>query len=193
MEPRRGRWRVWMLPCIFGEEWRIKKIWCVFQFLGEKYGEKREKKKMLKNAWNSSQNLNFPFLFQTGLPRAIYSPWHALWGPVHLVKLPSRVRGPSRAATNVIVTSKNLSCRAFSVLTLDAHLEVFPDSDWSDLDVTRKLSMSSFQKAKEIKIPMVGLKVMTWGSMLMRISRFSQYPNCFNFDFDPWIVVGMRI
>jgi len=53
--------------------------------------------------------------------------------------------------------------------------------------------MSSFQKAKEIKIPMVGSKVMTSGSVLMRFSWFFQYLNSFNSDFNPWIVAGMRI
>ena len=45
--------------------------------------------------------------------------------------------------------------------------------------------MSSFQKAKEIKNPSVGSKVMTLGSVLMCFSQFSQYLNCFNCDFDP--------
>ena len=40
---------------------------------------------------------------------------------------------------------------------------------------------------------MVGSKVMTLESMLMCFSRFSQYLNCFNSDFDPWIVIWMRI
>ena len=53
--------------------------------------------------------------------------------------------------------------------------------------------MSSFQKTKEIKIIMVGSKVLTSESVLKCFSRFSQYLNRFNSDFDPWIVVGMII
>jgi len=81
----------------------------------------------------------------------------------------------------------------FLVPNLDVHLEVFPDSDWGDLGILGNIWMSSFQKAKEIKIPTVESKVMTSGSVLMRFSRFAQYLNWFNFDFDPWIVVGIRI
>ena len=53
--------------------------------------------------------------------------------------------------------------------------------------------MSSFHKAKEIKNPTVGSKVMTSGSALTHFSQFSQYLNHFNSDFDPWIVIGMII
>ena len=45
--------------------------------------------------------------------------------------------------------------------------------------------MSSFQKTKEIKIPTVGSKFMTSGSVLMRFSQFSQYLNRFSSDSDP--------
>ena len=98
MEPRRGRWRVWTLPCIFGEERRIKKLWCVFMFFfGEKYGEKREKK-IRKNAQNSSQKPKFSVLVQSGVLGAIYSSWHTFWGLAHLVGHPSRVGSPTNAA-----------------------------------------------------------------------------------------------
>ena len=82
---------------------------------------------------------------------------------------------------------------AFSGPALNAYLKVFLDSNWIDLGVPRKLWMSSFQKTKEIKFPMVRSKVMTLGSVLMHFWRFSQYLNHFNSDFNPWIVVGMRI
>ena len=78
-----------------------------------------------------------------------------------------------------------LSLCTFLVLTQDAHFEVFLYSDSGNLGVPRKLWMSSFQKTKEIKIPTVGSKVMTLGSVLMCFSRFSQYLNRFNSDFDP--------
>ena len=54
-----------------------------------------------------------------------------------------------------------------------------------DLGVLGKHWMSSFQKTKEIKISMVGSKVMTSGRMLTCFSRFSQYLNRFNSNFDP--------
>ena len=57
--------------------------------------------------------------------------------------------------------------------------------DFLVLGVPRKLWMSSFQKAKEIKNPTVGSKVMTSGSMMMFFSQFSQYLNYFNSDFGP--------
>ena len=158
-------------------------------FFGEKYGEKRKK----KNAQNSSQKPNFSVLVQSGVPGAIYSPWHASRGPAHLVGLPSRVGGPSRAVTNVIMTSANLSCNAFLVFNLDPHLAVFLDSDWGDLGVPGKLWMSSFHKAKELQNPTIGSKVMTSGRVLISFSQFSQHLNRLNSNFDPWIVVGMRI
>ena len=153
--------------------WRREKnqeaLMCFYVFLWrEIWWEKREK--IPKNAQNSSQKPNFSVLVQSGVPGAIYSPWHASRGPAHLVGLLGRVGGPSRAVTNVIMTSANLSCNAFLVFTLDPHLAVFLDSDWGDLGVPGKLWMSSFQKAKEIKIPMVGSKFMTSGNVLMRFS-----------------------
>ena len=93
--------------------------------------------------------------------------------------------------TDVIVTLANLSCYTFTILNSYAHLEVFLDMDWGNLGVPGKLWMSLFQKAKEIKIPIVGSKVMTSRSMLMHFSRFSQHLNGFNSN--PWIVVRMRI
>ena len=44
---------------------------CFCVFLGEKYGEKREEKCL-----NSSQKPNFLVLVQSGVPGAIYTPWH---------------------------------------------------------------------------------------------------------------------
>ena len=159
-----------------------------FFFWREIWWEKKE-----KNAQNSSQKPNFSVLVQSGVPGAIYSPWYASRGPAHLVGLPSRVGGPSRAVTNVIMTSANLSCNAFLVFTLDPHLAVFLDSDWGDLGVPGKLWMSSFHKAKELKNPTIGSKVMTSGRVLISFSQFSQHLNRLNSNFDPWIVVGMRI
>jgi len=48
-------------------------------FLGEKYGEKREKKRP-----NNSQKPTFSVLVQFGVLGAIYSPSHAFQGIVHL-------------------------------------------------------------------------------------------------------------
>ena len=45
--------------------------------------------------------------------------------------------------------------------------------------------MSSFHKNKEIKITTVGSKVMISRRMLTRFSRFSQYLNRFNSNFQP--------
>jgi len=56
-----------------------------------------------------------------------------------------------------------------------------------------KLWLSSFQKTIEPENPMVGSKVMALGSVLMHSTWFLRYPNCFNFDFDPWVVVGKVI
>ena len=43
VEPRRRRVGIRKIPCVFSEERKIKKLLCVLCFLGEKYGEKREK------------------------------------------------------------------------------------------------------------------------------------------------------
>jgi len=45
--------------------------------------------------------------------------------------------------------------------------------------------MSSFWKAKELKNPMVGSKIMTLRSKLMRPTWFLGYLNRFNSNFDP--------
>ena len=136
-----------------------------FVFFGrEIWWKKREKK-----CPNSSQNVS-PFNLSCQEP---------LIGPGTLF----------RARRTLAISSSY----TFSFLTLDAYLEVFLHSDWGNLGVLGKLWMSSFKKTKEIKIPIVQSKIMTSGNMLTRFSRFSQYLNCFNSDFDPWIVVGMRI
>ena len=60
-------------------------------FLGEKYGEKRErerKKKSPERCLNSSQNVSL----QSKLPGAFYKPQHAFWGPVHLVAVLSQAQ-----------------------------------------------------------------------------------------------------
>ena len=145
-------------------------------FLGEKYGEKRE-----KNAQTAPKTSPL----QSKLPRAFYRPWHTFWGRAHLAP----VGAPGQARLMSAISSL---C-TFSVLISDAHLEVFSDSDWSDLGVPRKLWMSSFHKTEEIKIPTFGSNVMTLGSVLMCFSQFSQSLNRFNSDFDPWIVIGIRI
>ena len=137
-------------------------------FLGEKYGEKRGK----RNVYKDPQTAPKTSPLQSELLVAFYRPCMLF---------------------EARLTSAILSICTFLVLTLDIHLQVFSDSDWDDLSVPGKLWMSNFQKTKEIKIPTVGSKVMTLGSILMRFSQFSQFLNCFNFNFDPWIVVGMRI
>ena len=91
------------------------------------------------------------------------------------------------------MTSANSSYCTFWFQLRTDHLKVFPDSDWGNLGIPGKIWMSSFQKTKEIKIIMVGSKVLTSESVLKCFSRFSQYLNRFNSDFDPWIVVGMII
>ena len=73
---------------VFLEKREESKSFDVFLcFWGEKYGEKREKK-MSKNAQNNSQKSNFLVLVQSEVPVAIYSPWHAFRGTVHLQGLP---------------------------------------------------------------------------------------------------------
>ena len=146
----------------------------------------KERKNCPERCPSSSQNVSL----QSELPGAFYRPWYTFWGPVHLVGAPAALVGALGWAWLMSAIS---SLCTFSVLTLVAHLEVFPDLDWSDLGVPGKIWMSSFQKTKYIKIKMVGSKVMTLGSVLMCISQFSKYLNRFNSDFSPWIVIGMGI
>ena len=75
------------------------------------------------------------------------------------------IQGPSGRARLMSAIS---SLCTFRVLTSEAHLEIFLDSDLGDLGVLGKLWMSSFQKDKEIKNPTVGSKVMTLGRVLTR-------------------------
>ena len=135
---------------------------------------------------NSSQKPNFSVLVQSGVLRAIYSPWYAFWVTAHLQGPPGGPDGQPGALAWCHCDIGKFVILHFLVPTLGAHLEVFLYSNW-------KPWMFSFQNTKEIKIPMVGSKVMTSRSMLMRFSRFSQYLNRFNSNFDSWIVVGMRI
>ena len=79
---------------------------------------------------------------------------------------------------------------SFSHLTSIAYSKVFLDTNWADLGVPGKVWMFSFQKIKEIEIPMVGLKVTASGSVLTCSTWFWRYLNHFNSDFDPRIVVG---
>ena len=60
--------------------WRREKNQEVLMcFLGEKYGEKREKKKCPKNGQTTPKPPPlFLILVQYGVPGAIYIPWHAL-------------------------------------------------------------------------------------------------------------------
>ena len=62
--------------------WRREKNQEVLMcFLGEKYGEKREKKKCPKNGQTTPKPPPPPvflILVQYGVPGAIYIPWHAL-------------------------------------------------------------------------------------------------------------------
>ena len=81
----------------------------------------------------------------------------------------------------------------FLIPTSNMQLEVFSNSNWGDIGVPGILWMSSFHNTKEIKIQKIGSKVMISRSVLLRFSWVSQYLNCFNFDFDPWIVVRLRI
>ena len=67
-----------------------------------------------------------------------------------------------------------------------------PGLDWIDLDVSRKLLMCSFWNTKELENPMIGSKVMALRSEMTHFARFSRYFNCFNFDFNLWIVVRKR-
>ena len=50
----------------------------------------------------------------------------------------------------------DISSLSFFGSTSDTYLKVFPDSNWADFGVSRKLWMSSFHNTKEIKNPMVG-------------------------------------
>ena len=156
---------------------------CFCVFWREIWWDKREKK---------AQNPLFSILVLSGcqgLFIALGMLPEARW-PFKGCRVKSgRVGGHSKAAVDVIMTSANLSYSTFLVLTLDAHLEAFLDSVF----YYGPIWMSSFQKVKEIKNPTIGSKVMTSGSMLTRFSQLSQYLNRFNSDFDPWIVVRMRI
>ena len=69
--------------------WRREKnqeILMLLCFLGEKYGEKREKK-MPKKCPNSSQKPTFSILVQSRVLGAIYSPWHTFQGTTYLQRM----------------------------------------------------------------------------------------------------------
>ena len=143
----------------------------------------RKERKNAQKCPNSSQKPTFWVLVQSRVSGAIYSTWHTFLGMMHLQGAP----GWCHCDISKFVLLH------FLVLTSDTHLEVFSNSDWEDPSVLGNLWMSSFKKDKEIKIPTVGSKVMTLRSVLMCFSQFSQYLNWINFDFNPWIVVRIRI
>ena len=178
MEPRRGRWRVWTLPFIFGEERRIKKfLKCFCVYYREIWWEKRGK---------NAQKPPFSLLVQFRVPGAIYRPWHSSQGLAAFQGPLGRVGGHTRAiklgpadVSNFVLmhfSSSNFGRTFWGLLGLVLRRYWFP----------RKLWMSIFIKLKKLKIQRLG-------SMLMHFSQFSQYLNRFNFYFNTWIIVGMRI
>ena len=82
---------------------------------------------------------------------------------------------------------------SFSVLTSIANLKVVPYPDWPDLGTIGKVWMYSFQKTWHFENQQVGSKVMESGNELKCLAWFSRYLNRFNFDFDPWAVIGNGI
>ena len=97
-------------------------------FLGKKYGEKREKKNAQKSP-NSSQKPKFSVLVQSRVLGAIYSPWHAFHGKVHLVGPPGQADTPTRCARSGLVDIGNFVLMQFLVPNSNVNLEVFSDSD----------------------------------------------------------------
>ena len=75
MEPRRGRWRVWTLPCIFGEEKNQEALMCFFSFsfflVFFVFG--REEKSSVHPGWKKGARGSLFFLVWS-VPRAFYSP-----------------------------------------------------------------------------------------------------------------------
>ena len=158
------------------KRWEIKSF-CVC--LGENLERKRESisQKILQNAQNS---LLFIFLYSGGIYAEKMTIQLTAKGP------PASSNDPLRCAGADMLTLANLSC---SLLTSNTHWKAFPDSDWANLGVPRKVWMSSFQKTKENKNPTTESKFMASRSELMCPIQLSRYPNRFNFNFDPWIVL----
>ena len=59
---------------------------------------KKRKQKKPKKGPNNSHKPNFSVLVQSGVLRAICSPWHTSRGTTHLVGMPAGPDGPTRCA-----------------------------------------------------------------------------------------------
>ena len=90
---------------------------------------RKERKKNAQKSPNSSQKPNFSVLVQSRALRAIYSPWHAFHGKVHLVGPPGQADTPTRCAKSSLVDVSNFVLMHFLVPNSNVHLEVFSDSN----------------------------------------------------------------
>ena len=141
---------------------------------------------MVRKERKNAQKPPFSLLVQFRMPGAIYRPWHssqglaAFQGPLGHVGGHTRAikLGPADVSNFVLMhfSSSNFGRTFWGLLGLVLRRYWFP----------RKLWMSIFIKLKKLKIQRLV-------SMLMHFSQFSQYLNRFNFYFNTWIIVGMRI
>ena len=167
MKPRRGTLSARTLPCDCGENRRIKGIWIC---LGEKSQRKRERICPENCPKSKKERKRFLGVFIAKIwPFSFWRPLSGRWPPL---------------LTSAVLAFWSRFGRIFEGLL---------DLDWVELGILGKLWMSSFQNTKEIGNSTVESKVMALGSMLTRFAWFSGYLNCFNSDFDPWIVVGKGI
>ena len=65
----------------------------------------RNERKNAQKIPNNSQKVNFSVLVQSGVPGAIYIPWHAFRGTVHLVGPPQGALGWARCVGWARLTS----------------------------------------------------------------------------------------
>ena len=157
VEPRKRRLGIRTIPCVFREERRIKKFWCVFWMFFLCFLVFGREKNMEKNQAESKTQKKNVLPQVWGVPGAIYSP-----------------------GMNFEVTALQPP-KAFN---------------WVNLDTPGKLLTSCFWKGMELENLTVGSKVMTpwsFSESIDALSQFSWYLDRPNSDFDPWIVVGMRI
>ena len=141
---------------------------------------------MVRKERKNAQKPPFSLLVQFRVPGAIYRPWHSSQGLAAFQGPLGRVGGHTRAiklgptdVSNFVLmhfSSSNFGRTFWGLFGLVLRRYWFP----------RKLWMSIFIKLKKLKIQRLG-------SMLMHFSQFSQYLNRFNFYFNTWIIVGMRI
>ena len=143
-------------------------VWMCLKVFGREIRDRRER---------ICPKSSFLFLQNEGFS-GIYGPWHAFWGLVHLVGTLVQADDPTRCAESTRLTSTILSFSHFSTL--------------AKLGVFGKLWFLVSRTLTKLKI-WVESKVIASRSVLTHFARFSRYLNNFNYDFDPWMVVGKVI